>query len=166
MKQMLVALSLVMLVAVLLAGCGKSEEMKKIEAALNKEVMDKHDELMKSVSLLDDLTAQIGTATTKHDELIKKYPKLTEGHTASDLVAAQEKISATKAAMDAWMRAFKPYDPEAKHEEVIARLAAQKDELVAIAKQFADAQQVAREALVTHGVAADMVIAKAGGKKH
>lgn len=85
MKQMLVALSLVMLVSILLAGCGKSEEMKKMEAALNKEVMEKHDEIMKSVSRLDQLTAQIGIATTKHDELIKKYPKLTEGHTASDL---------------------------------------------------------------------------------
>jgi hypothetical protein len=164
MKQMLVALSLVMLVAVLLAGCGKSEEMKKIEAALNKEVMDKHDEIMKSVSQLDELTTQIGTATAKHDEIIKKYPKLTEGHTASDLVAAQEKISAAKAAMDTWMRTFKPYDTEGKHEEVIAGLGVEKDELLALQKQFDEAITAAKVALNTHTAAAEIVMKTT--KKH
>jgi hypothetical protein len=157
MKQMLLALSLVMLVAVLLAGCGKSEEMKKIEAALNKEVMDKHDEIMKSVSQLDDFTAQIGTAMAKHDELVKKYPKLTEGHTAADLVAAQEKISAAKASMDTWMRTFKPYDPEGKHEEVVAGLGVEKDELLALQKQFDEAITAAKVALTTHTTSAEIV---------
>jgi hypothetical protein len=164
MKQMLHALSLVMLVGVLVAGCGKSEEMKKIEAALNKEVMDKHDEIMKSVSRLDDLTAQIGTATTKHDELIKKYPKLTEGHTASDLVAAQEKISAAKAAMDTWMRAFKPYDPDGKHDMVIAGLGAEKSELLALQKQFDEAIAAGTAALNSHAAAAEIVMKTT--KKH
>ena len=157
MKQVLLALSLVILVAVLLAGCGKSEEMKKIEAALNTEVMDKHDAIMKSVADLDDLTAQIDTAMARHDAMVKKFPKMTEGHTATDLVAAQEKISAAKTAMDSWMRSFKPYDPEAKHETVIAALGIEKDELLAMQKQFSEAIAAAKVALNTHANASDIV---------
>lgn len=160
MKQMPLALSLVMLVAVLLAGCGKSEEMKKIETALNKEMMDKHDALMKSIADLDDLTAQIDTAMTKHDALVKQFPKLTEGHTATDLVAAQEKIAAAKSAMDSWMRSFKPYDPEAKHDAVIAALGIEKDELTAMQKQFNEAISAAKVALKTHATATEIVTKK------
>jgi hypothetical protein len=166
MKQVLLALSLVVLVAGLLTGCGKSDEMKKIEAALNTEVMDKHEVIMKLVPELDLLTTRITAVTAKHDSLVKKYPALTTGHAATDLVSAQEKIAAAKATMDTWMRSFKPYDPEAKHEGVIAALNIQKDELVAIEKQFADAQQAAAEAIAAHESAADNVIAKTAKKKH
>jgi hypothetical protein len=166
MKQMLLTLSLVLLVACILAGCGKSDEMKKVEAALNTEVMDKHDVIMKLVSEMDQHTARISVVMAKHDSLVKKYPALTTGHTAADLVAAQEKIAAAKAAMDAWMRSFKPYDPEAKHDAVIAGLKVQKDELVAMEQQFAEARMAALDALAKHEVAADMVIVKAAHKKH
>ena len=166
MKQMLLALSLVVLVACLVAGCGKSDEMKKIEAALNTEVMDKHDVIMKLVPELDGLTTHISAVMAKHDSLVKKYPALASGHTTADLVAAQEKITAAKAAMDAWMRGFKPYDPDAKHDGVLAGLNVQKDELIAMEKQFAEARLAALDAIAKHEVAADMVIAKAGKKKH
>jgi uncharacterized lipoprotein YehR (DUF1307 family) len=34
-------------VAVLCAGCGKSDQMKKLEADLNTEVMQKHDDMIR-----------------------------------------------------------------------------------------------------------------------
>lgn len=166
MKQMLIVLSLVLLVAVLLAGCGKSDEAKKIEAALNTEVMAKHDAIMKLVPELDSLTAGITRVMANHDALVKKYPDLTAGHAASDLVVAQEKITAAKAAMDAWMRAFRPYDPDQKHEVVVAALTVEKEALTAMEKQFADARITALNAIAAHEVAADMVIVKSGKKKH
>lgn len=165
MKNTLIALTLVMAVAVLLAGCGKSEEMKKIESALNSEVMAKHDELMKGVAGLNDLTAQITAAVAKHDELVAQYPKLTEGHASADLVAAQEKITAAKNAMDEWMKGFKPYDPKGKHEEVVAGLTAQKDALVGLEKQFSEAMTAAKDALASHTKAADDLMAKVAKKK-
>ena len=165
MKHVLLALSIVIAVAVLLAGCGKSAEMKKIETALNSEVMAKHDELMKSMSGLDELTAQITTAITKHDELVAKYPKLTEGHTGADLVAAQEKITAAKAAMENWMKGFKAYDPEGKHEDVVAGLTSTKDALAAIETQFTEAMTTAKDALASHTKAADDLMAKVAKKK-
>jgi hypothetical protein len=166
MKQVFLALSLVVLVAGILTGCGKSDEMKKVEAALNAEVMDKHEVIMKLVPAMDDLTTHISAVMAKHDSLVKKYPALTAGHTTADLVGAQEKIAAAKAAMDTWMRSFKPYDPDAKHDGVIAALNVQKDELLAIEKQFADAQKSAGDALAAHEAAATELIAKTGKKKH
>lgn len=166
MKQMLLALSLVVLVACLLTGCGKSDEMKKIEAALNTEVMDKHDVIMKLVPEMDGLTSRISAVMATHDSLVKKHPALTSGHTTADLVAAQEKITAAKAAMDTWMRGFRPYDPEAKHDAVIAALNVQKDELVAMEKQFAEARQAATAAITAHEAAASELIAKTAKKKH
>ena len=166
MKQMPLALSLVVLIACLVAGCGKSDEMKKIEAALNTEVMDKHDVIMKLVPELDGLTSRISAVMATHDALVKKHPALTSGHTTADLVAAQEKITAAKAAMDTWMRGFRPYDPEAKHDAVIAALNVQKDELVAMEKQFAEARQAATAAITAHEAAATELIARTTKKKH
>ncbi len=165
MKHVLLALSLVIVVAILLAGCGKSEEMKKVETAINAEVMAKHDELMKSMSGLDELTAQITAATARHDELVAKYPKLVTGHTGADLVAAQAKIAAAKAAMENWMAGFKPYDPEGKHEDVVAGLTVNKDALGAMQTQFADAMTAAKDALAGHTTAADDLMAKVSKKK-
>jgi hypothetical protein len=159
MKQVLIALTLVIAVAVLVAGCGKSAEMKKIESALNTDVMTKHDALMKSMSGLDELTAQITTAVTKHDELVAKFPKLTKGHNSADLVAAQEKITAAKSAMDEWMKGFKPYDPQGKHEEVVAGLTSANDALTAIEKQFGDATVSAKDAIASHTKASDDLMA-------
>ena len=141
MKNALIALTLVVAVAVLLAGCGKSEEMKKIETALNTEVM------------------------AKHDELVAKYPKETTGHTTADLVAAQEKITAAKTAMEEWMKGFKPYDPEGKHEAVVAGLTATKDALAGLEKQFAEATTAAKDALASHTKTADDLMAKVAKKK-
>jgi hypothetical protein len=166
MKQMLLALSLVLIVAVLYAGCGKSDETKKIEAALNTEVMDKHEAIMKLVPGLDSLTTGITLVMARHDSLVKKYPALTTGHAATDLVAAQEKITAAKAAMDAWMRAFRPYDPDQKHDVVVAALNIEKEALTAMEKQFANARMTALDAIAAHEVAAGMVITKSGKKKH
>jgi hypothetical protein len=115
---------------------------------------------------MDSLTAIITTVTAKHDSLIRKYPAQSAGHTAADLVAAQEKIAAAKAAMDTWMRGFKPYDAEAKHDGVLAGLNTQKDELIAITKQFAEARTAALEAIAAHEVAADKVLSQVTKKKH
>lgn len=165
MKHALAGLVLLIAVSILVAGCGKTEEMKKMESSLNAEIMKKHDDLMKSSSGLDDLTAQITAAMTKHDEMVKKYPKMVAGHESADLVAAQEKITAAKTAMENWMKGFKPFDLEEKHEVVLSGMTATKDALVAMEKQFDDAMSTAKGALAAHEKAAEMVMAKMPKKK-
>jgi hypothetical protein len=165
MKNMMLAMFLVLMVAVLLSGCGKSEEQKKIEATLNTEVMQKHNDLMKSMTTLDELSAQIDAAMAKHDELVKKYPKQTANHKAGDLMTAKDRIVAAKAKMEKWMKGFKPYDVAAKHEEVMASLTKSKDELVAIQDQFTAAMTFAKDAIASHTKAADELLAKTAKHK-
>jgi hypothetical protein len=165
MKNIMLALFLVMMVAVLLAGCGKSEEVKKLEATLNTEVMQKHDDLMKSVATLDELNAQIDATMAKHDELVKKYPKQTATHKAGDLLTAKDRLAAAKTSMETWMKGFKPYDVAAKHEDVMASLTKSKDELAGMQDQFTKAITTAKEAVASHTKAADELLAKMGKRK-
>lgn len=58
------------------------------------------------------------------------------------------------------MRAFKPYDPDGKHEMVIAGLGVNKDELLALQKQFDEAIAAATVALNAHASAAEIVMKK------
>lgn len=165
MKNMMLALFLVLMVGVLLAGCGKSEELKKLEATLNTEVMQKHDDLMKSMAGLDELTTQIDTAMAKHKQLATKYPKQAGTHNADDLMAAKDKIVAAKANMEIWMKGFKPYNMAAKHEEVMASLTRSKDELTTVQEQFTGAMTAAKDAMASHAKFAEELLAKTPKRK-
>ena len=165
MKNMMLALFLVLMVAVLLAGCGKSEELKKVEATLNTEVMQRHDDLMKSMAGLDELAAQVDATMAKHDELVKKYPKQTATHKAGDLMTAKDRLVSAKASMETWMKGFKPYDAQAKHEEVMASLTKSKGELTGMQEQFTKAITTAKEAIASHTKAADELLAKTAKHK-
>jgi hypothetical protein len=165
MKRLLLVAVVLVAVAVLFAGCGKSDEMKKLEAGLNTEVMQKHDNLMKAMSGLEGLVAQIGGITAKQDSLVKLFPKQFTGTDATDLLAAKEKLEAAKNAMTAWMKEFKPYDPTAKHEMVVESLTKTKGELTAIEHQFQEALTTAKDAVAKHTTMMDAIIAKLPKKK-
>lgn len=165
MKNIMLAVFLVLMVAVVLAGCGKSEELKKLEATLNTEVMQKHDDLMKSMATLDELTVQIDAAMAKHEELVKKYPKQTATHKAGDLMTAKDRLVSAKASMETWMKGFKPYDVEMKHEDVMAGLTKSKDELAGIQEQFTKAITTAQDAIATHAKVANDLLAKTSKRK-
>jgi len=165
MKTLQITVGVLLVCAVLIAGCGKSDEMKKLEAGLNTEVMQKHDELMKAMSGLDASAAEIASVMAKHDSLAKLFPKKFAGHDATDLTAAKEKLEAAKGAMDAWMKGFKPYDPEMKHEMVMESLTKTKDELSAVEKQFQEALGAAKDAVANHTKVMDEIAAKLPKRK-
>jgi outer membrane murein-binding lipoprotein Lpp len=151
MKRFTLAAALLLAVAVLsFAGCGKSDEMKRLEAGLNTEVMQKHDELMKDMSGLDAAVDQINALVAKHDSLAKLFPKKFAGHDATDLLTAKEKLESAKSAMNAWMKEFKPYDPQEKHETVMASLKKTKDDLGVIEHQFQESLTLAKESMANH----------------
>jgi len=160
MKNVIAGLFLLLMVAVLLAGCGKSEELKKVEATLNTDVMQRHDDLMKSLAGLNVLTDQIDVTMAKHNELVKKYPKQTATHKAGDLMTAKDRILAAKAKMETWMKGFKPYDVKAKHEDVMASLTKNKDELMAMQEQFTSAMTFTKDAIAGHTKMAEELMAK------
>lgn len=160
MKTIQLVAIVLIAVAVLFAGCGKSDEMKKLEAGLNTEVMQKHDDMMKAMSGLDAAAGQITTVIAKHDSLAKRFPKLLAGHDAKDLLAAKEKLESAKGAMMTWMKGFKPYDPQAKHEMVMESLKKTKDELTGMEHQFQVALTAATDAVANHTKVMDDLAAK------
>lgn len=165
MKTLQLLAILLISVAVLFAGCGKSAEMKKLEAGLNTEVMQKHDDMMKAMSGLDVAIGQINTVIAKHDSLAQRFPKQFAGHDATDLLAAKEKLESAKGAMTTWMKSFKPYDPTAKHEMVMESLKKTKDDLGVVENQFQAALTTAKEAVANHAKIMDELAAKLPKKK-
>jgi hypothetical protein len=165
MKTLQMVVGALVVFAVLFAGCGKSDEMKKLEAGLNTEIMQKHDELMKAMSGMDATAQQITAMIAKHDSLAKLFPKKFEGQNVSDLMTAKENLEAAKGAMMAWMKGFKPYDPQMKHELVMESLQKTKNDITAVQKQFEEALAGAKSAIASQTAKMDEMTAKMPKKK-
>ncbi len=67
--------------------------------------------------------------------------------------------------MTTWMKSFKPYDPEAKHETVMESLKKNKDDLGVVERQFQEALTTAKEAVASHTQVMDELMAKMPKKK-
>lgn len=166
MKQAMYALVLLLTVGLVLAGCGKSEALKKMESELNSQVMKLHDEQMKSADGLKDVVGQIDAAIANHEGLAKKFQKKMGDHNVNDLVAAKEKIASVQSQMETWMKGFKKYDEEAKHEDVMKQLTTYKDELTAMGQSINETMTAAKSALDSHAAfAASLLPAPKPGKK-
>jgi len=156
---------LLLVVAAALVGCGKSADMKKLEADLNGEIQKVHEKQMASMKVLDSLTASLDAAMAKHTELAAKFPKALEGHSADDIAAAKEKIAGAKSAMDSWMKAYKPYDEALPHEQVMAQLNKDMEGLMGMQTQLDAAMRGVSDVITGHAKAAEDVMAKFGKKK-
>jgi hypothetical protein len=160
MKSVVLALVVVLGVSLLFVGCGKSEAFKKLESELNTQVMKLHDEQMKGVDELKALVPQIDAAIAGHEEMAKKYAKKMGDHNTSDLVAAKEKIASVQTQMDAWMKGFKKYDVEAKHEDVMKQLNTYKEDLTNLGQNVSETMTAAKTALDNHAQFAASLLPK------
>jgi hypothetical protein len=153
--------------ALLVAGCGKSAEFKKLESDLFASVTSMHDDGMSLMNKGRDLSAKIDDAIAAYDSMAAKYPKQFEGQSSDDLKAAKEKLAGAAASMKEWMGGMKPYDPTMDHTEVMAQLASAKDGITKVKAQFQDAITSAATALESHKAFAEDMTAKlaAGVKK-
>jgi hypothetical protein len=151
--------------AVLLAGCGKTADQKKLETDLNNQVQKLHDVGMSKMSQLADLSGQIDKALAKHDSLAKAYPKLFAAHPTDDLKAAGEAITAAKTSMDTWMKGYKKFDPEALHEQNMAQLNKDVTDLTKLNGAIESAVTGATKALDSHSAIAAEILAKVIKKK-
>ena len=160
MKRYILPLVLVLAVALLLVGCGKSAEMKKMEADLYASVTKMHDEGMALMNMANDMLGKVDAAIAESEKLAADHPKDVEGHGMNDLVAAKQKLSAAVASMKEWMAGFKPYDPTKKHEEVLAQLNKEKDGVAKVKANFDEAIAAATTAIGTHTAFAAELAAK------
>jgi len=154
--------TLAMLVAFVLAGCGKSEIQKKLESELNNEVMKMHDATMTTITKAKDLTSQLDGAAAVQDSLAKLYPKAFEGKATDDLKAAKGKLAGVKDEMEKWMKGHKPFDPNGKHEEILAQLKKDKEDLTKIKNDVEGAFTAATTAIDNHKQLVTDAVAKTG----
>ena len=158
-------LTLTAAVAIVLAGCGKSADQAKLESDLNAAINKAHDEEMATMKVLDSLASAVDATTARHNELAAKYAKLVTGHTTDDLTSALEKIASAKKSMQEWMKAYRPYDETAPHEQAMAKLNKDMQDLMAVKTQMDEAIQTASAAITDHTKFADELLAKAAKKK-
>jgi uncharacterized lipoprotein YmbA len=158
MKKLLV---LLIAVAFVLAGCGKSAEQKKMELDLSAQVQKLHDAGMASMKQVDELTGKIDAAVAMHDSLVKAFPKLAAGHPAEDLIAAKGKLASVKSAMDTWMKGFKPYNETMKHEEAVTMLKKNVEDLTKMKGEIDASVTAATTAIDAHAKAASELMAQA-----
>jgi len=153
-------LSFILVAAILaIAGCGKSEEFKKLESDLVASVASLHEDGMSLMNKGNDLTAKVDDAIAMYDSMAAKYPKQFAGQSSDDLKAAKEKLSAAAASMKEWMSTMKPYDPTMDHTQVMNQLTAEKDGIVKVKTQFQEAFTAATTALDNHKAFAEQMAA-------
>jgi len=165
MNRTLATLSVLVLAALMLAGCGKSADQLKMEGDLSKQITALHDGLMAKMPQVKELLAKIPELTAQGEELMKKYPKAAELLKTDGLKAASEQLVKTQSSMEAWMKTFKPYDVNLKHDEVMKALTTQKDELTKMKGDFETAVGGATTAVETYQKTIADVTAKAMTKK-
>jgi hypothetical protein len=165
MKQALAAVMMLALVALVVAGCGKSADQLKMEGDLSKEITALHDGLMGKMPQIKDLLAKIPELSAQGEQLAKKYPKQAEALKSDGLKSASELLVKAKSSMEAWMKGFKPYDVEMKHDDVMKALTTQKDDLTKMKGQFDTAITGAITSVETYSKTIEGLMAKAAGKK-
>jgi hypothetical protein len=160
MKQTAILSVLMIAAAVLIAGCGKSDEFKKLESDLFASVTAMHDDGMSLMNKGTDFSAKIDDAVAMYDSMAAKYPKEFEGQSSDDLKAAKEKLASATLSMKEWMSGMKPYDPTMDHTEVMAQLTQAKDGITKVKGNFQDAFSAATTALDNHKAFAEQMAAK------
>lgn len=156
---------LLLVVAAALAGCGKSADMKKLEADLNAEIQKVHQKQMASMKVLDSLTVSLDAALATHTELASKYARALKDHGVDDIAAAKEQLAGARSAMDSWMKSYKPYDETLPHEQVMAQLNKDMEGLMGLQTQLDSAMKTASDVITSHAKVADEVMAKYAKRK-
>jgi hypothetical protein len=165
MKQALAAVFTLALVALVVAGCGKSPDQLKMEGDLSKEITALHDGLMAKMPQVKELLTKIPELTTQGEQLMKKYPKQAEALKTDGLKSASEMLVKAKSSMEAWMKTFKPYDAEMNHDDVMKALTAQKDGLTKMKVEFETSLNSANAAVDTYTKTIEGLTAKTASKK-
>jgi hypothetical protein len=165
MKQALAAVITLALVALVVTGCGKSADQLKMEGDLSKQITALHDGLMAKIPQVKELLAKIPELSAQGEMLAKKYPKQAEALKTGGLKSASEMLVKAKSSMEAWMKGFKPYDVEMKHDDVMKALTTQKDDLTKMKGEFDTAITGATAAVDTYSKTVEGLMAKTAGKK-
>ncbi len=155
---------LVLLLILFAAGCGKPAEQKAMEEQLNAEVLAMHEKQMGQLNEIRDLVGGIDIELSNHDRLAATHPKEYAGKTPDDLVKAKNMLLGAKASMERWMAGYKMYDPQMNHEDAMAKLTKDKDDITAVQNSLDSAKAAAHSALDAERTFAERFAVKSGGQ--
>jgi len=161
MKKLIKLTALFSVVALLMFGCGKTDEQKKMESDLNDEIQKLHDDGMELSTELSSIQADLSAKLAKKDSLANAVAKELAGTSTEAVNASIAKIKSSTEAMNNWMMNHKGYDEKAKHEEVIATLTTEKEAVSKVKTELEAALTDAKSTVST----LDSAIAELAAKK-
>ena len=164
MRFSLVSVVLVAALALIIAGCGKTQEQQKLESDLNAEVMALQKDVESNLASVAGLQAKLDATVKMHKELLKKYAKKMKGHTVDDVTAAKQGLDAAKSEAETAIKALTAYDEKVAHEQAMAKLTQDKETLTKAKDKVAGAVSAANAAIANHEKMKSSLVAKATTK--
>jgi len=146
-------------------GCGKTAEQKSEEERLNADVVRLHEHQMEEMAEIQDRINGIDVELAHNDHLALQHPKEIGERSADDLITARKMLLATKGAMTAWMKGYRPYSPSMQHDTAMASMTSDISSLLRIQASIDAARNAANMALDTHRKLADRLAAAQSGKR-
>ena len=156
--------SILAFLLLIIAGCGKPSEQRTMEQQLNAEVLTMHEKQMQQLTEIRDLVGGIDIELSTHDRLAATHPKEYAGRTPDDLIKAKNMLLGAKASMERWMAEYKMYDPQMKHEDAMAKLSRDKEDLSKVQAAVDSAIAAAHSALDAERAFADRSALKSAPK--
>jgi hypothetical protein len=150
MKYMRVSTALVSVLALFIAGCGKSQEQQKMEIALNAEVMTLQKDVESNISSFTELMAKLEATRQMHKRLEKQYAKKMKKHNADDITAASQLLESVERDAKATLKDLTVYDKQTAHDQAMIGLNRDKESLMKIKERIAEAVGSANEAIANH----------------
>jgi len=150
MKYLRASTLLLPLLALLFAGCGKSQEQKKMEADLNSEVNALKTDVESSLSGFGELRNKLDATRQMHDELQKKYARQMKNHSADDITAAGRVLETAKEEAAVALTNLSSYKEQLPHDQAMKGLNQNKEALVKTKDRVTEAMKSATAAISNH----------------
>ena len=150
MKYLRVSTLLISLLALLFAGCGKSQEEKKMEADLNSELNTLKKVVESSLSGFAELRNKLDSTRQMHNELQKKYAKKMNNHSADDITTAGRMLETAKEEAEVTLTNLSSYKEQLPHDQAMKGLNRNKETLVKTKDRVTEAMQSATAAISNH----------------
>ena len=164
MRFPFVPLLMVLALALIVAGCGKTSEQRKMEQELNAEVTALRSDVESNVAGFTELQTKLDATLQMHKQLVKRYAKKMKGHTADDIPVAKQGLDAAKNEAQTVLMALKNYDEKMEHDQAMARLKHDKESLVKIMDVVAEAANTANAVIANHEKVKSSLMPKAPAK--
>jgi hypothetical protein len=164
MRFPFVSLLLVAALALMVAGCGKTSEQRKMEHDLNAEVTALRGEVESNLAIFTELQTTLDETLKMHKQLLKKYAKKMKGHTADDIGVVKQSLDTAKNEANTVLMALKAYDEKMDHDQAMARLNQDKESLAKIMGVVTGAANAANTVIANHEKVKSGLTAKAPAK--